>query len=85
MPDTFQSTHPHGVRQGAALILHVSFQFQSTHPHGVRHLVVPFDVHIFFVSIHAPTWGATGADYGSRISSRSVSIHAPTWGATPLI
>ena len=36
---------------------------------------------VAFVSIHAPTWGATqicmcGTWY------RSVSIHAPTWGAT---
>ena len=34
-----------------------------------------------FVSIHAPTWGATSQDYQLGIQ-RNVSIHAPTWGAT---
>ena len=41
-------------------------QFQSTHPHGVR----PLDGGVFpitFVSIHAPTWGATGMRHGSRM------------------
>ena len=37
-----------------------------------------------YVSIHAPTWGATvngvNADYTNK-----VSIHAPTWGATLLM
>ena len=33
---TFQSTHPHGVRQLKALLLRSSILFQSTHPHGVR-------------------------------------------------
>ena len=33
------------------------------------------------VSIHAPTWGATG--FGVEIAEAiPVSIHAPTWGAT---
>ena len=36
---------------------------------------------IFFVSIHAPTWGATSKQH--RIYPlHGVSIHAPTWGAT---
>ena len=34
-----------------------------------------------FVSIHAPTWGATEYGNGYHDGSR-VSIHAPTWGAT---
>ena len=34
------------------------------------------------VSIHAPTWGATGYIIAA-IKSELVSIHAPTWGATP--
>ena len=33
----FQSTHPHGVRQGVHHChLLNGYQFQSTHPHGVR-------------------------------------------------
>ena len=34
------------------------------------------------VSIHAPTWGATGGG-GVLTELKGVSIHAPTWGATP--
>ena len=33
------------------------------------------------VSIHAPTWGATG-QYQAVRRGTGVSIHAPTWGAT---
>ena len=58
---------------------HVSW-FQSTLPHGER-LGVFFTNSKSYVSIHAPTWGATGTarpDY----SQVPVSIHAPTWGAT---
>ena len=35
-----------------------------------------------YVSIHAPTWGATDVPLQGR-EARRVSIHAPTWGATP--
>ena len=34
-----------------------------------------------FISIHAPTWGATSIGYGVPTRKR-ISIHAPTWGAT---
>ena len=34
-----------------------------------------------YVSIHAPTWGATHAHRPQQGDDR-VSIHAPTWGAT---
>ena len=55
----FQSTHPHGVRRTvASLPLQVKW-FQSTHPHGVRlNASHPFSS-VVFVSIHAPTRGAT--------------------------
>ncbi len=36
MAGRFQSTHPHGVRQGTANFSVAINQFQSTHPHGVR-------------------------------------------------
>ena len=54
---------------------------QSTLPHGER-LHAPNDGGVqLFVSIHAPTWGAT---YTQLIiaDGDKVSIHAPTWGAT---
>ena len=34
-------------------------QFQSTHPHGVRLLFAAFHDLSFYISIHAPAWGAT--------------------------
>ena len=56
--------------------------FQSTHPHGVRlHRAIYF-TRRSYVSIHAPTWGAT-MDYRTIATQNIVSIHAPTWGATP--
>ena len=55
----FQSTHPHGVR----LLLRTSCarcsMFQSTHPHGVRHKTLWVSCFLNYVSIHAPTRGAT--------------------------
>ena len=76
----FQSTHPHGVRQSNSGNHYSTDLFQSTHPHGVR-LHRPADTTRYYVSIHAPTWGATFEQYCS-ICSDFVSIHAPTWGAT---
>ena len=34
-----------------------------------------------YISIHAPTWGATLSGIPDIIKT-SISIHAPTWGAT---
>ena len=56
-------------------------EFQSTHPHGVRLYTVNVLLNSEYVSIHAPTWGATTCSY-VHIKSFGVSIHAPTWGAT---
>ena len=36
------------------------------------------------VSIHAPAWGATNADWVIALRGK-VSIHAPAWGATMVI
>ena len=60
---TFQSTHPRGVRQPNDSLSYGQRIFQSTHPRGVRlfkGLVYSDD---FFISIHAPTWGATALPY----------------------
>ena len=55
----FQSTHPHGVRQPILCSKTERLSFQSTHPHGVRLTLRFFHLLHVFVSIHAPTWGAT--------------------------
>ena len=80
----FQSTHPRGVRP-LFCYLYIAFHvFQSTHPRGVRQ-IPGLDCKLTeFVSIHAPTRGATGK--GTRAYSRlTVSIHAPTRGATLML
>ena len=78
---SFQSTHPHGVRQSQALTPHAWHRFQSTHPHGVRPCDMGSKPFPLVVSIHAPTRGATSPSLSPRIRIR-VSIHAPTRGAT---
>ena len=56
-------------------------KFQSTHPHGVRLRYCHIFGHHIFVSIHAPTRGATRLLL-PRPRLFPVSIHAPTRGAT---
>ena len=79
--DAFQSTHPRGVRPMLASPLSVTMAFQSTHPRGVRLVKSRHAVRQILISIHAPTWGATGLQ-SERHCSYGISIHAPTWGAT---
>ncbi len=55
--------------------------FQSTRPQGARLKPVYMHPKTCFVSIHAPTRGATGHT-GYLPRSSPVSIHAPTRGAT---
>ena len=55
----FQSTHPHGVRLLKQKKSFIKRVFQSTHPHGVRLYNSYLFEEIIFVSIHAPTRGAT--------------------------
>ena len=55
--------------------------FQSTHPHGVRLLNAEYFDRLSFVSIHAPTRGATFCSQ-KAVGRLPVSIHAPTRGAT---
>ena len=75
-----QSTLPHGERHDTPCTRPRLIIFQSTLPHGERR----FDCcvnHIKYISIHAPTRGATAVflDYRYRFF---ISIHAPTRGAT---
>ena len=58
---TFQSTHPHGVRLAARGVSEIWIKFQSTHPHGVRPSTSSLTLISYFVSIHAPTRGATAS------------------------
>ena len=55
--------------------------FQSTHPHGVRPIAPVCGGYYLFVSIHAPTRGATET-IAAEANEIIVSIHAPTRGAT---
>ena len=57
-------------------------KFQSTHPHGVRLAYSDTDNVPYYVSIHAPTRGATLRKGFENIHFTVVSIHAPTRGAT---
>ena len=78
---SFQSTHPRGVRHKKAYETFVSIVFQSTHPRGVRLFVPWSDLCGYYVSIHAPTRGATH-QLIVYYRCHTVSIHAPTRGAT---
>ena len=76
----FQSTHPHGVRR---IALGSAFFFLRFNPrtHMGCDGIVQGNGYFDFVSIHAPTWGATCLS-AWRLRASTVSIHAPTWGAT---
>ena len=41
--------------------------FQSTHPHGVRLILVHPPSAFYFVSIHAPAWGATLISFNVKL------------------
>ena len=57
--DSFQSTHPHGVRPVSTSDVLMPWKFQSTHPHGVRLCSIIGTIRLKNVSIHAPSRGAT--------------------------
>ena len=57
----FQSTRPHGARQGAWYRIQGSLLFQSTRPHGARPERAGAALGGGGVSIHAPARGATTA------------------------
>ena len=78
----FQSTRPHGARPGAWDASAGASWFQSTRPHGARHFFLHPRGLDGFVSIHAPTRGATPICRHVDTECLDVSIHAPTRGAT---
>ncbi len=54
----FQSTPPHGGRPTAGPPAHVAASF-NPRPHMGGDFLIVFQLQINYVSIHAPTWGAT--------------------------
>ena len=81
LSQSFQSTHPRGVRPRFCDYSRLTSEFQSTHPRGVRQA---FDLPVNscpMISIHAPAWGATPKDR-QTLTITDISIHAPAWGAT---
>ena len=79
--DWFQSTLPRGERLKSQVKYSIYGQFQSTLPRGERLQLLLNLLIRQFVSIHAPTRGATikVSPVGKILH---VSIHAPTRGAT---
>ena len=77
----FQSTRPRGARQCVYLEAGWLNQFQSTRPRGARRSWANSGATGTWVSIHAPTRGAT-VNSKSNCRRQNVSIHAPTRGAT---
>ena len=78
----FQSTLPQGERRGASGIGRCAVEFQSTLPQGERPMDCIKCQQKKYISIHAPTRGATGGPRAKRCPSCAISIHAPTRGAT---
>ena len=62
----FQSTLPHGERPDMQSAGAYAGKFQSTLPHGERRSVDITLIVLAIVSIHAPTWGATGLQWGVK-------------------
>ena len=71
----FQSTHPHGVRLGNAVLDVDKLEFQSTHPHGVRPSPLRLIIRLLTVSIHAPARGATPSRGLASPSAQFQSTH----------
>ena len=76
----FQSTHPHGVRLCLLRVVPHPVSF-NPRTHMGCDVVHRSKILVSRVSIHAPTWGATGKNH-YKLFDKQVSIHAPTWGAT---
>ena len=71
----FQSTHPRGVRHTLSKGFNVFGSFQSTHPRGVRPTDLADSWRMFYVSIHAPAWGATEYPFDGVVKLWFQSTH----------
>ena len=78
----FQSTLPREERLSLDKPKHKTILFQSTLPREERHFWVIHKGYNFYISIHAPTRGATPNASISQCCNVVISIHAPTRGAT---
>ena len=77
----FQSTLPRRERRSSRCMSRINSTFQSTLPRRERLAERKFFLSPYYVSIHAPTKGATMTK--EQIEKMlDVSIHAPTKGAT---
>ena len=80
VPLTFQSTRPRGARLSVVQEI-CTIKCFNPRAHVGRDSKLRTNGYTAFVSIHAPTWGATDA-IANALAPLFVSIHAPTWGAT---
>ena len=71
----FQSTHPRRVRHVIALNDTLATEFQSTHPRRVRQVKDKPWIREVWVSIHAPTQGATQLCYLASSVDEFQSTH----------
>ena len=80
LSDSFQSTHPSGVRPVPLVFWFANSQFQSTHPSGVRRAWTSTSYWIRNFNPRTPV----GCDHPAAPvrGNPVISIHAPQWGAT---
>jgi len=77
----FQSTRPHGARPRIREMKHWQSSFNPRARMGRDGFAEHREVANYWVSIHAPAWGATiYSPFNKPVDN--VSIHAPAWGAT---
>ncbi len=76
----FQSTRPRGARLLAANVVRWLVCFNPRARVG-RDKPSIKGLYVYYVSIHAPAWGATSR-VDKHVTQVQVSIHAPAWGAT---
>ena len=79
--NTFQSTHPRGVRHLSSGRFKNFFIYFNPRTHVGCDRGEIRCCSKLAISIHAPTWGATFSGYVMEHVC-AISIHAPTWGAT---
>ena len=77
----FQSTLPREERHKCRRNSNITTRFQSTLPREERPIIGGIKSMRKFISIHAPTRGATHRSAQLQ-QAHSISIHAPTRGAT---
>ena len=77
----FQSTLPREERQEHCLKVQKRAQDFNPRSHERSDTLQHFYNYLIYISIHAPTRGATSSSY-VQLYAKAISIHAPTRGAT---